>query len=467
MNLLQRALALIPAVKSAGNFAPGIPMPLGGWLPSAAKMWNFWQFGYDVQGRGGSAIVDACVQAYAQTVAMCPGTHWRVLENGGRERVSTSALSRILRKPNDYQTISDFMLNLTTGLETDGNAYALAVRNDRFEIEALHLMAPERCGPRIAPDGSLFYALGGNEIVERIFDDIGAREALSAVPARNVLHVKLRTRSSNPLKGESPIMSAAMDDAASNAMMAQSLAFYLNSAKPSGILTTDLPMTADQIKEFREHFNNVTKGLGAGGVPIFSNGMKFQSVSPTSRDSQVVEIMGYTDKRIAAVFRVPQSVLNLGDQGPQGSTEAQMQWWIATGLGFVLNHIEEAIGRMFGLVGMPTEYLEFDTDALLRSQFKDRVEAYARGVQGGIFAPNDARAAFELERDPDGDDVRVQQQVVPLSYGAELQPPTPGATTPALPPPPDDQGDSQDDNQRDFAQLIRAAIDRHSRAVVS
>ena len=52
-------------------------------------------------------------RAYSQTVAMCPGDHWRGNENGGRERVTTSALTRILRKPNDYQSISDFLLNAT------------------------------------------------------------------------------------------------------------------------------------------------------------------------------------------------------------------------------------------------------------------------------------------------------------------------------------------------------------------
>ena len=68
-----------------------------------------------------------------------------------------------------------------------------------------------------------------------------------------------------------------------------------------------------------------------------------------------------------------------------------MQSWIASGLGFALNHIEEAFGVLFELKGQPDEYVEFDTAALLRSAQKERIEALARGVQGGIFAPNEAR----------------------------------------------------------------------------
>ena len=46
-----------------------------------------------------SAMVEACVSAYAQTVAMLPGDHWRLNDKGGRDRVKTSALSRAAAPP--------------------------------------------------------------------------------------------------------------------------------------------------------------------------------------------------------------------------------------------------------------------------------------------------------------------------------------------------------------------------------
>lgn len=105
------------AVKAAeGEYRPGpwtLPIT-GGWLPAdVGSYMNWWQMGYNPSGYGCSAMVEACVSAYSQTVAMCPGDHWKRNEDGGRERIVTSALARILRKPNDYQTISDFLLNLT------------------------------------------------------------------------------------------------------------------------------------------------------------------------------------------------------------------------------------------------------------------------------------------------------------------------------------------------------------------
>src|SRR5215471_7919787 len=95
----------------------------GGWLPAnVGNTWNWWQQSHSLESSDRSAIVDACVSAYRQTIAMCPGDHWRTNRRGGRTRVTTSALSRILRKPNLYQSISDFLLNATRSLYLEGNA---------------------------------------------------------------------------------------------------------------------------------------------------------------------------------------------------------------------------------------------------------------------------------------------------------------------------------------------------------
>ena len=163
MSLLGRLAALVLPAKSTpeGAYHPGpynIMGPHGGTLPAAwGPNWNFWQMDLDpIPGCGITAMVEACTSAYAQTVAMCPMAHWRALDNGGRERVTTSALSRIARVPNDYQTRSDFLLNLVRSLYLDGNAYALALRNDRFEVASLHGMNPRLCSASVI-NGEVFY----------------------------------------------------------------------------------------------------------------------------------------------------------------------------------------------------------------------------------------------------------------------------------------------------------------------
>src|SRR4029077_3510960 len=144
-----------------------------------------------------------------------------------------------------------------------------------------------------------------------------------------------------------------------------------------------------------------------------------------------------SDQNIALALRIPLQILGLGGN-TYSSTELLMQSWIASGLGFTLNHIEEAFGQLFGLKGVPDEYLELDTRALLRSAYRERIEALARGVISGIYSPDEARASEDLPAVPGGhgSEPRVQQQVVPLSYGSARKPPSP--SSPQQPPPPSD-----------------------------
>src|SRR5580765_2222309 len=84
------------SVKAAeGQYRPGpYHLPIsGGWLSAEAGQYaNWWQMGYNMQGTSVTAMVEACVSAYAQTIAMCPGDHWRQSVEDGRTRVTSSAL---------------------------------------------------------------------------------------------------------------------------------------------------------------------------------------------------------------------------------------------------------------------------------------------------------------------------------------------------------------------------------------
>ena len=412
-----------------GAYRPGPYMLNDGWLSATAGRYlNWWQMGNSLSPYSdSSAMVEACISAYSQTIAMCPGGHWRKLDNGGRELVTTSALSRIIKSPNDYQTMSDLMLNLTRRLYERGEAFALAIRNDRQEIAELHLMKTGQ--PMVAVDGSIFYGLSGNEIIERRFD-------LSyPIPARDVLHVKLHTPR-HPLKGESPILSTVLDRAMAGAALNQQITYYLNQAKPSFMLETDLQLTKAQVTELRESWDAQTRGENAGGTPILTWGLKAKPVTGNAHDGEIAELLKMSDQNIALAFRMPLQVLGLGGTA-FASTELLMQSWIASGLGFALNHVEEAMGKLFRLKGLPNEYLEFDTNELLRSAFRDRIEAYSRGVISGIFAPDEARFEFDKPAVTGGHGAmpRVQQQVVPLSYGTDMRPPDPKAAAADVPEP--------------------------------
>ena len=131
--------------------------------------------------------------------------------------------------------------------------------------------APES-RPQLAETGDIFYTLAGNEIIARA---LGGQNLI--VPQRDVLHIKLTTSEARypfPLMGEGPMIAAAMDAATSGAISTQQLNFYLNQARPSAVLSTDLVMDRAQVEDLRQRWDEQSRALNQGKTPILTSGLK-------------------------------------------------------------------------------------------------------------------------------------------------------------------------------------------------
>jgi phage portal protein BeeE len=245
----------------------------GSWLPDGT-LTNFWQLGLSSTGGERSALVERCIALYAETAASLPGAHWRRNARGGRTRVRNSAPARVLQRPNDYETASSFMLNAMHSLYREGNTFALALRNSRFEVESLHLMDARMSAPLVANDGSIFFRLAGNDVISRMLGDDG--DPL-IVPARDVLHIKLHSshRRPHPLVGETPLLAAMADIVVGDAFLRQQLQFLANQARPSAVLSTDLVLDKDGLskaKDFTRAYADLNRWLEGATLVDASQG---------------------------------------------------------------------------------------------------------------------------------------------------------------------------------------------------
>jgi len=377
---------------------------------------NYWQEGYTGEGSPVTAAVEAAVSAYAQTAAMLPAKVWKTLPNGGRQELPQTPLAKILRQPNSYQTRSDFVLNQVRALLLRGNCYALAETDANDVPIALHPLYPTNAMPYINPEsGDVFYSIAPTDMTPADAVKGWPLDMQRMVPARYVWHCKLATTKS-PLIGETPLQAAYPSMAAQGSITAQQATFFRNMSRPSGTLNTDMVLNAAQANELRARWAEHSAGIALGGVPVLSSGLKWQALSMSSADAQLIDYYKLSTADIARVLRIPLPLIGEDSQS-FGTTEVLMQFWIASGLGFLLDHIENSLGMFFDLSA--NEYVELDTDALLRSNFKERIEGIVRGVQGGVLTPNEGRAREGLPAVEAGDEPRMQQQVVPLTYWDE------------------------------------------------
>jgi len=392
---------LTPRVKSTQD-TPGWSV-MGSHIPSFFPA-NWWQKDLDAPSQYHNSAVEACVGLYGRTIAMLPIHHYKHRPDGGKDIITDSVAARVLNKPNKYQTRADFFLNLVRAELFTGNGYAIAIRDGDYDIKELHLVPPTSTTHYIDPtDHDIYYYVGGNDLVKLDF----------LAPARDVLNVRMAT-TTDLLKGETPLMSGLLAASAGTSIQQHNASFFKNMSRPSGTLNTDLELDKDQSSALRKRWEDQSAGLNAGKTPILSHGLKWEALSVTANDAEMIEFYKLTVSDIARVFGVPQSLIGNMEAATENNVETLLRQWVSVGLGFMVDHLELSLGVLFDLP--PDESLNFDLDYLLRGNLESRMEALSKGIMGGIYSINEARGKEGLQPVEAGDSPRLQMQVVPLTY---------------------------------------------------
>jgi HK97 family phage portal protein len=406
---------------------------------------EWWQAGRKPLQGGNNAVVEACVRRYAASISSMPIEHFRTKEDGARVPVKNSAALRTLRKPNPLMNQVEFLSNLVRSLFYNGNAFAVARRNNRTEVAEMWLMRPEMVHAyRLPDDGGVVYSLSDTRFTYENFDPE------YFVPARDMLHIKLATPD-DPLRGVSPIESVFATVTTNNAITAGSANFFTNQGRPSGVISTDKDLTKEQISRLREVWNQQAAGFSSGQTPILASGLKWQQISMSSQDAQMIQAYQMTVEAITSVFGVPLALVNSMGNSTYNNTEQLISHWLATDLGHTIKLIETSLENFFELDA--DESINLDEKILLRTNMKDRVDTLGQAVQRGIYSPNEARRIEGLPPVEGGEKPYLQQQMIQVGETPEpVAPPAP--PTPAVEQPEDPEAQ---DNEAEKA-LIKSIL---------
>ena len=348
----------------------------------------------------------ASVMANARAVSQCPPQHLRKSADGKTEIVESSPAATVFRRPNPYETFAQFILNMIAQQGFDGNAYALVTRDDVGRVLRLDRLDSGTCQPMV-DDGELFYSVGSNPFV--------ADGVQYVVPQREILHLRVLTPR-HVLIGESPIKAAALAAGVNVALARSQATFFSQMSRPSGVLSSEMPLNKDQLASLREAWSQQSQKMAQGHVPILSGNLKFQPMGITSQDAQLMEAQRFSVEQIAMCYGVPLPVIGDLSNSTLSNAETLVSLWLSISLGSLLENVEQSLTKTFELPAR--ENINFDVAGLLRTDFLTRIDGLTRAVQGGLFSPNEARAREGLHPVDDGDRVIVQQQMVPLGFNA-------------------------------------------------
>ena len=365
------------------------------------------------------------------------------------DETENPAYSPVLRKPNHYQTRQKFVESWLFSKLLRGNAYILKQRDARGVVTALYPLQPDDVRPLVAPDGSVFYELRRDDLA-RLGKD------MPAAPASEIIHDTMYTLF-HPLVGVSPLYACATAATQGLKIQSNGANFFGNAAMPSGILTAPSEIGDETAARLKREWEANYGGDKYGRVAVLGDGLKFEPMTMTALDAQLVQQAQMSDLAICSAFHVPAFKVGVGPLPTHDNIEALDQQYYSQCLQTLIESFETHLDEGLGL---SREYrTEFDLEDLLRMDTARKVEAVEKLVGAGVLAPDEARARFNLGPVEGGASPYMQQQNYSLAALAERDRNAPLAAQPAAPAPePEEPEEEEDEDEEDGAEEMAAVV---------
>lgn len=423
---------------------------LDGWY-ELGNLEDGYQRGLELPSGGSRKIpaAYAAVMANARAISQCSPLLKRKKADGEIEIIKSGPVAKILKNPNEYETWSQFIINIVAENLFEGQGTALAIRNGRNDITALHRCCGKSVMPYIGEDSSIFYTVGSNPMLPARQDFL--------IPARDCLTIRSHCPR-HPLLGESSIKAAALAAGINVALSQSQAAFFRRMSRPSGIISSDLQLNESQMASLRAAWEKQTTMMQAGGIPILANGMKFQNLGISSQDAQLIEAQRLSIEDIARVFGVPLPIIGDMTNSTLSNVEQMVSLWLSISLGSLMQNIETSLDKLFNL---PDDvFIEFDVGCLLRTDFTGRIDGLSKGVQNGLFTPNEARSREGLSPVDHGDKIYMQRQMVELGNNPDAMNNQEQETTPENTQEDQSEQEADIEDDEESKAIVKAAIKR-------
>ena len=345
------------------------------------------------------SAVWACVKLLSETVASLPVNVYRKTDSG-RELANDFWFARLMAyKPNQYQNKLEFFETMTLNLALHGNAYAKITRVNGRVVSLLPLMSAQVL-PVLLQDGSVVYEYTDGTNVD-------------VLSSESVWHVKLY---GNAIVGKSPLAFGRNIIGIAQAAEKTVTKIYKNGGKPSGVLSLDRLLTPEQRQAVRENFATLTTGTD-DRLLVLENGMKFDGISLSPQDIELLASRRFPLEEICRWFGVPSILVNdtSGSTAWGSGIEQIVGGFYKLNLRPYLERYENAVNvGLFSREESQEYEFEFDFEGLLRSDFKTRLDAYRTAIAGTVMTPNEARALEGLPMVDGGDVLLSQINMTPI-----------------------------------------------------
>lgn len=373
------------------------------------------------------STVYRCVDLISDSVAVLPLKTYRLDRDGFKTEAKNHPAYYVLdMEPNEDMTRYVFIKTLLTSVLLTGNGYAYIERDSSLKVTQLVYL------PSSAVE--IVWIVDKSGIQRKRYQVTGFK---ALVEPRDMIHVL--NFSYDGIKGVSTLTHARQTLDISTSAEESAKGFYESGSQLSGVLTVEGARLSkeqkDQIyKTWKERTDPVTGQ--PNGIAVLEGNMKYQPISISPADSQLLESRQFNVVDICRFFSVsPVKAFDLSKSSYSTVEATQLQYLTDTALA-VITKIEQELNRK---VLLPSErgkvVIEFDTSAILRTDKSAQATYWKEMFNIGAATPNEVRRENNLCRIDGGDSAFVQVNVQTLERATtELAPePAPEPTPEPVP----------------------------------
>lgn len=315
--------------------------------------------------------------------------------------------SVLLERPHPEMTRMEVWEWLLCSLLSAGHAFAFKEYDANDRVVVLDPIAPARVKLRK---------------VERTIDNPAGREfdilredgQRKTFTRRQILHIP------GPM-GLSPIGVAAQSIGSSLAAEEYTGRLWGSGSLMSGVLQTEQRLDEQQALALKQRWQAKIAGLAhAHEVAVLDSGAKYQPISFSPADAQLIESKKFGVTEIARLYGIPPHMLAEQEKSTSWGTGIEQQ-----AIGFVvftlrpwLIRVEQRISDECLPRGVEAH---FHTDALTLGDAKTRAEADQIDLANGVKSFNEVRIDRGLPPRDGGDEYMIPLNMRPLSQGDSLK----------------------------------------------
>lgn len=355
-----------------------------------------------------------CVNKITRAMSCLPLDVLKIVDDeGNTEQVTEGPLHYLLAvSPNAYMTPADFIKKITVDYLLHGNAF---VRIDKAKgadyIAALTPLNPEQVST----------ILEGNTVIYKYYSD---KDTIETYRADQIMHWK---GIGNGLVGLSTVSFAR--SSLTEAVEAQnaSIDMFRNKGKLNGILSAETPLiNKKQSDDFLDRFREMKKA--PLGIPLLPSGFKFQSLSLSPAETQLLETREFIVKEFSRWFGIPYGLLT----GDAPELVDLSNYFYETTILPMCIELEQILKQK--VVKDESLTVKFRTSVLKRMSDQTRISMQTSYAQNGLRTRNELRREDGYKWIDGADELTAQNNLYPLNKlgesDASQTPQTPLSTQP-------------------------------------